>query len=139
MSSLVATAVGGTGRIGFSGSAGGVDFVVGFLDRRRELVIGLLGPTPRSDSSTPLVVNFLTTPRVGCRTSWTDAASWSLNLTIGPPGEVLRRLDVELWPGVKLRLGRERFLCVALAARTAVLLPVSLPCVARVIPEAVLV
>ena len=47
-----------------------------------------------------------------------------MNLTIGPPGEVLRRLDVELWPGVKLRPGRERFPCVALVARTLVVLPV---------------
>ena len=41
-----------------------------------------------------------------------DAASWLIDLTIGPPEEVLLRLDVELRPGVKLRLGRERFLCV---------------------------
>ena len=41
-----------------------------------------------------------------------DAASRLIDLTIGPPEEVLLRLDVELRPGVKLRLGRERFLCV---------------------------
>ena len=41
-----------------------------------------------------------------------DAASWLIDLAIGPPEEVLLRLDVELRPGVKLRLGRERFLGV---------------------------
>ena len=87
-----------------------------------------------TDAASSLVA-FLTDAASWLLDFLTDAASWSLNLTIGPPAAVLRRLDVELGSGVKSRLGWERFLCVARAARTLVVLPVSLPCVAILIPK----